>query len=91
MIHVRHCVLSPITEVIDRNTTLKKLPLVATEARNIQGAKSINNKALVRITDFLCGSAGKESACNFERPGFDSWVGNVLWRRERLPTPFTLS
>ena len=21
------------------------------------------------------------------RPGFDSWVGKILWRRERLPTP----
>ena len=22
-----------------------------------------------------------------ERPGFDSWVGKILWRREKLPTP----
>ena len=21
------------------------------------------------------------------RPGFDPWVGRILWRRERLPTP----
>ena len=21
------------------------------------------------------------------RPGFDSWVGKICWRRERLPTP----
>ena len=21
------------------------------------------------------------------RPGFDPWVGKILWRRERLPTP----
>jgi len=21
------------------------------------------------------------------RPGFDLWVGKILWRRERLPTP----
>ena len=20
-------------------------------------------------------------------PGFDPWVGKILWRRERLPTP----
>ena len=32
-------------------------------------------------------SIGKESACNSERSGLDSWVGKVLWRRERLPTP----
>ena len=23
----------------------------------------------------------------FRRPGFDSWVGKIPWRRERLPTP----
>jgi len=29
-------------------------------------------------------SAGKESARN---AGFDTWVGKIPWRRERLPTP----
>ena len=36
---------------------------------------------------FPCGSAGKESACNWGGPGFDPWVGKISWRRERLPTP----
>ena len=36
---------------------------------------------------FPCGSAGKESTCNGRRPGFDPWVGKILWRRERLPNP----
>ena len=36
---------------------------------------------------FPSGSAGKESACDVGRPGFDPWVGKVLWRREWLPTP----
>ena len=40
---------------------------------------------------FPCGSAGKESACNVGDlgliPGFDTWVGKIPWRRERLPTP----
>ena len=36
---------------------------------------------------FPCGSAGKESACNVGRAGFDPWVGKIPWRRERLPTP----
>ena len=36
---------------------------------------------------FPCGSAGKESACNVGRPGFDPWAGKILWRRERPPTP----
>ena len=40
------------TEGIHRNTILKKLPLVATDAQNTQGAKSIKNKDLVRITPF---------------------------------------
>ena len=32
------------------------------------------------------GSAGKESTCNAGELG-DPWVGNIPWRRERLPTP----
>ena len=31
-------------------------------------------------------SVGKESTCS-DRLGFDSWVGKIPWRRERLPTP----
>ena len=33
------------------------------------------------------GSDGKESACNEGRPGFDSWVGKIPWRRKWQPTP----
>ena len=36
---------------------------------------------------FPVGSAGKESACNWGRSGFDPWVGKIPWRSERLPTP----
>ena len=36
---------------------------------------------------FPSGSAGKESALQCRRPGFEPWVGNIPWRRERLPTP----
>ena len=25
-----------------------------------------------------------------QRPGFDPWVGNILWRRDWLPTPVFL-
>ena len=32
-------------------------------------------------------SAGKESSCNAGDLGFDSWVGKIPWRKERLPTP----
>ena len=31
-------------------------------------------------------SAGKKSACNAGYPGFNSWVGKIPWRRDRLPT-----
>ena len=41
----------------------------------------------VQIACWLpCGSAGKESACNVGRPGFNPWVGKIPWRREKLPT-----
>ena len=36
---------------------------------------------------FPCGSAGKESHLQCGKLGFDSWVGEIPWRRERLPTP----
>ena len=35
-------------------------------------------------------SFGKESACNARRPGFNSWVGKIHWRRDRLPGPVFL-
>jgi len=31
-------------------------------------------------------SVGKESPCNAEDPGSDSWVRKIPWRRDRLPT-----
>ena len=37
---------------------------------------------------FPGGSAGKESTCNVGLSGFDPWVGNIPWRRERLPIHF---
>ena len=47
----------------------------------------------IAIWGFPTGSAGKESACQFRRRtrrGFNSWVGNILWRRKRQPTPVFL-
>ena len=34
--------------------------------------------------------AGKESACNARRLGFDCWVGKIPWRRAWQPTPVFL-
>ena len=31
-------------------------------------------------------SAGKESACNAGDPRFNSWVGKIPWRRDRIPS-----
>ena len=31
-------------------------------------------------------TVGKESACSARRPQFDSWVGKIHWRRDKLPT-----
>ena len=30
--------------------------------------------------------SGKESACQHRRPGFDSWVAKIHWRRKQQPT-----
>ena len=35
-------------------------------------------------------SVGKESACNAGEPGSIPWVGKILWKRDRLPTPVFL-
>ena len=39
--------------------------------------------------NILCGSAGKQSACNVGDPGLIP-VQKILWRRARLPTPVFL-
>ena len=44
-------------------------------------------KETLRGVGFPGGSAGKESAWYCGRCGFNSWVGKIPWRRERLPTP----
>ena len=41
---------------------------------------------ILHILDVPYSSVGKESACNAQRPWFDSWVGKICWRRDRLPT-----
>ena len=38
---------------------------------------------------FLGGLDSKESACK-KRPGFNHWVGKILWSREWQPTPVFL-
>ena len=40
--------------------------------------------------DFPGGSDGKVSCLQCRRPGFNSWVGKVLWRRKWQPTPVLL-
>ena len=39
----------------------------------------------------LCGSDGKESACQFRRHRFNPWVGKILWSREWKPALVFLS
>ena len=40
--------------------------------------------------DFPGGSDGKVSCLQCGRPGFDPWVGKILWRRKWQPTPVLL-
>ena len=39
------------------------------------------------FADFSGGSDSKKSTCNFRRPGFNPWVGKILWRKKWQPTP----
>ena len=50
----------------------------------------INSPQLEIAQGFPDSSVGKESACNAEDQGSDSWVGKIHWRRDRLPTPVFL-
>ena len=38
------------------------------------------------IIDSSGSSVGKESSCNARDPSLNSWVGEMPWRRDRLPT-----
>ena len=48
------------------------------------------NIPLVSHLDFPGGSDGKASCWQCRRPGFDPWVGKILWRRKWQPTPVLL-
>ena len=39
---------------------------------------------------FLDSSAGKKIRLQCRRPRFDPWVGNIPWRRDRIPAPVFL-
>ena len=39
---------------------------------------------------FRYSSAGKKIHLQCRRPWYDSWVGKICWRRDRLPTPVFL-
>ena len=42
------------------------------------------------ISSFPGGLVSKESTCQCRRPGFDSWVGKIPWRRKWQPIPVFL-
>ena len=42
------------------------------------------------FTSWQIGSDGKASTCKCRRPGFNSWVGKIPWRRKWQPTPVLL-
>ena len=41
-------------------------------------------------TGFPCSSVGKEYVLQCRNPGFNPWVGKILWRRKWQPTPVFL-
>ena len=48
------------------------------------GLSSFSFFQISSILGFPDSSVGKESTCNAGRPQFDSWVGKICWRRDRL-------
>ena len=61
-------------------------PLALPFGSALKGAAQKQNLGY-RQSDFPCGSAGKESACNAGDLGSILGLGRFPWRRERLPTP----
>ena len=54
----------------------------------VEGKTGARFYYLVGPLSLPCGSTGKESACNAGDLGLiPGLVGNIPWRRERLPTP----
>ena len=45
---------------------------------------SVNTLAMKNTGGFPDSSGGKESTCNAGDPWFDSWVGKICWRREKV-------
>ena len=43
-------------------------------------------KYVFNILVFFDSSVGKKIRLQCRRPRFDSWVGKICWRRDRLPT-----
>ena len=60
--------------------------------------RHISNRSGIKIYNHLWspyqgfpgGSAGKTIHLQSRRPQFNSWLGKILWRRGRLPTPVFL-
>ena len=48
------------------------------------------NKALLEYGCFPVSSAGKEIRLYCRRPQFNSWVGKIPWRKDKLPSPVFL-
>ena len=59
---------------------------------NVKGCSNYRTIALISQASkgFPDSSVGKESDCSAGYPWFDSWVGKIHWRRDRLPSPVLL-
>ena len=64
-----------------------QMVVVAVKVDEIARDRIQNKNMIDQRAGFPCGSAGKDHL-NLQcgRPGFDTWVGKIPWRRERLPT-----
>ena len=66
---------------------------VVTEPRQVYCEQFLDSQGrmLRRLSGaLLCSLISVSIHLQCMRPGFDPWVGKILWRRERLPTPIFL-
>ena len=61
-----------------------------TELNNIRYPSPLASGSSVSSLVFPDSSVGKKIHLQYRRPQFDSWVGKICWRSDRLPTPLFL-
>ena len=79
--------IEEITEIVTAGRQVSMSRERGAGARWQENKHLVNNRIPLGFPWWLSGS---ESASQCRKPGFDSWVGKMPWRRKQQPTPVFL-